>query len=115
MIGEFTNSTNRAQAAGLTSLVWAIGFTIGCATLRLQRAQFSPIFNSPLVGGLLSRPHDRFPTLFGNWLWEEYPYLLPCLFSATFCGFSFVLTWLFLKEVRGLPGCFGKESDRPPF
>jgi len=36
--------------------------------------------------------------LFGNWFWEEYPYLLPCLFSAVFCAFCFVITSLFLKE-----------------
>ena len=38
MIGEFTNPTNRAQAAGLTSLVWAIGFTIGCVTVYMSAA-----------------------------------------------------------------------------
>jgi len=114
MVGELTDSTNRAQASGLLPLVWAVGVTIGCVTLCLQRAQFSPRCNSPLAGGTLSRPHERFPALFGNWFWEEYPYLLPCLFSAVFCAFCFVLTWLFLKEVRRFAGVSVKESDYPP-
>ena len=57
------------------------------------------MYNSPLAGGALSHPYERFPAMFGNWLWEEYPYLLSCLFSAVFCGVCFVLTWVFLKEV----------------
>jgi len=81
MMGELTDSTNRARAFGFFPLVWAIGGTIG-----------------PLAGGSLSRPHERFPTLFGNWFWREYPYLLPCLFSATYCIFCLVFAWLFLKE-----------------
>ncbi|KAF9644584.1 MFS general substrate transporter, partial [Thelephora ganbajun] len=81
MMGELTDSTNRAQVSGLVPLVWAIGVTIG-----------------PFAGGSLSRPHKKFPTVFGNWFWEEYPYLLPCLFSAVFCAFCFILIWAFLKE-----------------
>ena len=103
MMGELTDSTNRAQASGLFPLVWAVGVTIGCVAYH-RRTESPLMCNSPLAGGSLSHPHERFPTLFGNRLWEEYPYLLPCLFSAIFCAFSFVLTWLFLKEVRGLVG-----------
>lgn len=113
MLGELTDSTNRAQASGLLPLTWAVGVTIGYATLRPRCTQFSLICNSPLAGGTLSRPHERFPTLFGNWFWEEYPYLLPCLFSTVFCTLCFVLTWVFLKEVRGFAGGLAKESDRP--
>jgi len=114
VVGEITDSTNRAQASGLLPLVWAVGVTIGYVTLCLQCTQLSPTCNSPLAGGSLSRPHERFPALFGNWFWEEYPYLLPCLFSAVFCAFCFVLIWLFLKEVRCPMGVLGNESDRPP-
>jgi len=80
----------------------------------LQRVLFSPRSDSPLAGGSLSRPHERFPALFGNWFWEEYPYLLPCLFSAVFCSFCFALIWLFLKEVRLFAEVAVKVSDRPP-
>jgi len=81
MIGELTDSTNIAQVSGLFTLVWALGGTVG-----------------PFAGGALSHPYERFPALFGNWVWEEYPYLLSCLFSAICCAVCFVLVWVFLKE-----------------
>lgn len=104
MIGEITDSTNRAQVSGLLPLTWGVGVTVGYVALHRRRARFSSGCCSPFAGGTLSRPHERFPALFGNWFWEEYPYLLPCLFSAAFCAFCFVITWLFLKEVSVLIG-----------
>lgn len=37
MLGEITDSTNRAQASGLLPLVWAMGVTIGFVTQRYSR------------------------------------------------------------------------------
>jgi hypothetical protein len=102
-MGELTDSTNRAQVSGLLPLVWALGTTIGYGTPRSKRERFSPVCNSPFAGGVLSRPHERFPALFGNWVWEEYPYLLPCLFSAASCAVFFTFAWAFLKEVGRTP------------
>ncbi|KAF9652374.1 MFS general substrate transporter [Thelephora ganbajun] len=96
MMTELTDSTNRAQASGLLPLVWAIGVTIG-----------------PFAGGTLSRPHERFPALFGNWFWEEYPYLLSCLFSAIFCAYCFILIWAFLKETVKKP-CPPQDGGEAP-
>ena len=116
MMAELTDSTNRAQASGLIPLVWGVGGTIGCVTLGGQQVQFSLSFDRPLAGGWLSRPHERFPTLFGNWFWEQYPYLLPCLFSAVFCALSFIVTGLLLEEVRELTcDLTAASSDIPLF
>ena len=38
MMGELTDSTNRAQVSGLLPLVWAVGVTIGCVTPCQERA-----------------------------------------------------------------------------
>ena len=114
MMGEITDSTNRAQVSGLLPLTWGVGVTIGYVSLRRRRVRFLPGCDSPLAGGSLSRPHERFPALFGNRFWEEYPYLLSCLFPAAFCAFCFVLTWLFLKEVRGLAKGLVKSLIVPP-
>ena len=38
MMGELTDSTNRAQASGFFSLVWAVGVTIGWVTLHRKCA-----------------------------------------------------------------------------
>ena len=113
MVGGPTDSSNRAQASGLLPLVWALGVAIEYAPC-VRNAPFSPTRDNPLLCGSLSHSHKRLPNLFGNRLWEGYPRLLPYLFSAVFRASFFVLTWLFLKEVRRFVGGFVKKSDRPP-
>ncbi|KAF8886144.1 major facilitator superfamily domain-containing protein [Infundibulicybe gibba] len=81
VMGELTNSSNRAQAFSLTPVIWATGVTLG-----------------PLIGGIFSRPHERFPTVFGGKFWIDYPYFLPCVVVASFIGFAFTVALLFLKE-----------------
>ena len=58
-----------------------------------------PLF-SPLLGGSLSRPHERFPKFFGGAFWKDYPYFLPCLITSSYVAFSFVFALLYFKEVR---------------
>ena len=57
-------------------------------------------FLSPLVGGTLSRPQDRWPHVFSHPFWAKYPYFLPCLVVALHCCMSCVVVAIFLKEVR---------------
>jgi len=52
----------------------------------------------PLLGGLLSRPQERFPRSFGGNFWKEYPYFLPCLVVASYVLFAFVTTLVFFHE-----------------
>ncbi|KAF8886154.1 major facilitator superfamily domain-containing protein [Infundibulicybe gibba] len=80
-MGELTNPSNRAQAFSLMPVVWAAGTTLG-----------------PLMGGTFSRPHERFPTVFGSQFWIDYPYFLPCITVAIFIGSVFTIALLFLKE-----------------
>ena len=56
----------------------------------------------PLIGGVLSRPQDRWPNAFSHPFWAEYPYFLPCVGTATYTLISFILTAMFLKEVSHL-------------
>ena len=57
-----------------------------------------------MIGGLLARPADRFPRLFGrNEFLKKYPYFLPCAVPATFSVMASVLTILFLKETVASP------------
>lgn len=51
------------------------------------------------MGGILSRPQDRWPGLFSHHFWSEYPYFLPCLVAAAICLVQSAITALFLKEV----------------
>ncbi len=58
---------------------------------------------SPFIGGVLSRPQDRWPEYFSHPFWAEYPYFLPCLVAAAYALLSFILSTLYLKEVTHLP------------
>ncbi|KAH9169222.1 MFS general substrate transporter [Lactarius sanguifluus] len=81
MMAELTDETNMARGFSLIPVTWAIGSTMG-----------------PFIGGVLSRPQDRWPTVFSHSFWGEYPYLLPCLATAAYSLLSFTLAAIFLKE-----------------
>ncbi|KAF8875920.1 major facilitator superfamily domain-containing protein [Infundibulicybe gibba] len=81
MMGELTDSSNRAQGFSLIPITGTLGVTLG-----------------PLVGGTLARPHERFPRVFGGRFWQEYPYFLPCLVISSLTCVSFIITLLFLRE-----------------
>lgn len=78
---ELTDETNIARGFSLLEMAWAVGYMIG-----------------PLVGGTLSRPQDRWPHLFSQQIWSEYPYFLPCLVVAIYGSISWVIAAMFLKE-----------------
>ncbi|KAG1721342.1 major facilitator superfamily domain-containing protein [Suillus lakei] len=82
MMVDITDSTNLAQAYAFMPLAWSTGGTIG-----------------PLVGGLLSRPVEQFPDVFGHSQFlKNYPYFLACAVPATFSALAWVVTFLFLRE-----------------
>ncbi|KAH8985282.1 MFS general substrate transporter [Lactarius akahatsu] len=81
MLAELTDETNMARGFSLIPVTWAVGGTIG-----------------PFIGGVLSRPQDRWPNVFSHPFWGEYPYFLPCLATATYGLLSFSLAAVFLKE-----------------
>ncbi|EIW79418.1 MFS general substrate transporter [Coniophora puteana RWD-64-598 SS2] len=91
MMGELTDSTNMAQGMSLIPIVWCVGATLG-----------------PFVGGVLVKPADRWPHVFSNQFWREYPYFLPCLAASVFTVFAILVIALFLKET--LPS---KKSKKP--
>ena len=56
---------------------------------------------SPIIGGSLSRPADRYPNVFGHIEFlKQYPYFLACAIPATFSAIACFITLFFLKEVR---------------
>ncbi|KAI9455165.1 MFS general substrate transporter [Lactarius psammicola] len=81
IIAELTDETNIARGFSLPPVAWSLGFVIG-----------------PLIGGVLSRPQERWPQIFSHPFWANYPYFLPCLLAATFTCLSFVITGLYLEE-----------------
>ncbi|KAH9005447.1 MFS general substrate transporter [Lactarius hatsudake] len=81
MTAELTDETNVAQGFSMLPVAWSLGHVIG-----------------PLVGGILSRPQDRWPHIFSHHFWADYPYFLPCLVAATFSFLSFIIAGMYLEE-----------------
>jgi hypothetical protein len=82
MLGEMTDSTNR----GLAFAIWESSFGIGQIV-------------GPALGGLLAKPAENYPSLFGNIpLFKTYPYLLPCLVGSFFSIFGVCIGFFFLEE-----------------
>ncbi|KAH9016226.1 MFS general substrate transporter [Lactarius pseudohatsudake] len=92
MTTELTDETNVAQGFSMLPLAQSLGNVIG-----------------PLVGGVLSRPRDRWPHIFSHPFWADYPYFLPCLVAAMFACLSLVIAGLYLEETLN-----PKSSEKPP-
>ncbi|KAI0734243.1 MFS general substrate transporter [Fomitopsis betulina] len=87
MMAEITDSTNIAEAYAYLPLAWMTGGTLG-----------------PMIGGSLSRPHERFPSTFGHYeFFAKYPYFLACAVPATFSAVAMFVTLLCLKETVKSP------------
>jgi hypothetical protein len=72
----------------------------------------------PIIGGLLSRPAERFPSVFGNnEFLKKYPYFLPCAVPATYSAVALIVAFLFLKETApssvSLSRFFKFRNDEP--
>jgi len=101
MVAELTDSTNIAQAYAYMPIAWSSGGTLG-----------------PIIGGLLSRPAERFPSVFGNnEFLKKYPYFLPCAVPATYSAVALVVAFLFLQETApssvSLSRFFKSRNDEP--
>jgi len=81
MLAEMSDETNISRAFTLVPLSWAIGAALG-----------------PYLGGLLSRPRDRWPKLFSNRFWKRYPYFLPCAVTSAYALISLIIASVLLKE-----------------
>jgi len=93
MLGELTDHTNMAQVFALAPSIFGIGTTI-----------------ASFYGGLLVKPQERWPHLFGGEFWATYPYFLPSLVSGCFTFLVLLICAAFLKE--SLP-CKVTRSDAP--
>jgi hypothetical protein len=57
--------------------------------------------NRPLIGGVFAVPAVTFPDTLGKiTLFREFPYLLPCMISASIAFISFLFVLVGLKEVK---------------
>ena len=102
MMAELTDETNMVRGISFISVTWAVGCTIGFWYIASFLLGLNIRTSRPFIGGVLSRPQDRWPSAFSHRFWGEYPYFLPCLATAAYALLSFSLTAIFLKEVGWL-------------
>lgn len=82
VLGEITDETNQGAAFAYLPLCWSIGSLI-----------------APALGGFLSHPVERYPSVFSSFeLFRQYPYLLPCLAGSAFSTLGLIAGILFLEE-----------------
>ncbi|KAJ1677701.1 hypothetical protein EV182_005608, partial [Spiromyces aspiralis] len=87
IMGELTDNTNRSRGFALLPLCWNLGAIIG-----------------PAIGGMLARPAEIYPGIFGGiWLFETFPYALPCMVGSALSVFGAVHCYLNLKETLHRP------------
>ncbi|GAA5861853.1 hypothetical protein JCM1840_006855 [Sporobolomyces johnsonii] len=79
-----TDDTNRSTAYTYVGLLWGLGGIVGS-----------------VLGGVLESPVKNYPSIFGDYpLFDEYPYLLPCLVAGCVTLFGGFLS-LFLDRDGG--------------
>ncbi|KAI0298429.1 hypothetical protein B0F90DRAFT_1732264 [Multifurca ochricompacta] len=108
MVSELTDESNVARGFSVLPVAWSLGCMTGFVryVAYCHFGSLTPWTLSPLIGGVLSRPQDRWPDLFSHPFWASYPYFLPCLAAAALSCLSFIIAALFLKEV----GYFDREG-----
>jgi len=84
MLGEITDKTNQARAFSLFGLTWSIGGIVG-----------------PLIGGLLSKPTEQYPAIFGGVsFFKIFPYLLPNIAVASLGVLGLIVAIFTLPETK---------------
>ncbi|KAH8985305.1 MFS general substrate transporter [Lactarius akahatsu] len=81
MVAELTDETNVARGFSMLPMTWSLGYVIG-----------------PFIGGMLSRPQDRWPRIFSHPFWAEYSHFLPCLVAAAHGCASLTVNVIYLNE-----------------
>ncbi|CAE6442456.1 unnamed protein product [Rhizoctonia solani] len=98
VLGEITDETNRGVAFAYLPLCWSIGSLM-----------------APALGGFLSHPAERYPSVLGYNIFRQYPYLLPCLVGSAFSTVGLVAGILFLEEAasddRSIPNLRSPSPD----
>lgn len=99
LVSEVCTREHEGAGMGAVTGSWGLGLVVG-----------------PAIGGLLSKPAERFPSIFGNSLvFRRFPYLLPNLVTAGIgVAATFCLLFLF-REPKALqdPSTTADEEHEP--
>ncbi|KAJ1950276.1 hypothetical protein FBU59_000756 [Linderina macrospora] len=82
VVAEISDNTNRSRCMAILPLLWNVGCVGGAA-----------------IGGLLADPVNQYPNLFGKIrIFQELPFLLPCLVGSTVTLCGIVIGFFMLEE-----------------
>ncbi|CEL62704.1 putative peptide/nitrate transporter At3g43790 OS=Arabidopsis thaliana GN=ZIFL2 PE=2 SV=2 [Rhizoctonia solani AG-1 IB] len=98
VLGEITDETNQGVAFAYLPLCWSIGSLM-----------------APAIGGFLSHPAERYPSVLGYDILRKYPYLLPCLVGSVLSTIGLIAGILFLEETlpKNKPSSSQNGERRP--
>ena len=86
------------------SITWATGGMVRSNYFVFDGQSSIFIKLGSVIGGSLSRPVERFPSLFGdNKFFSQYPYFLPCTIVATYSVTAWFVAFFFLHETLKNP------------
>jgi len=94
-MGEITDDSNNARGMALFAVVGGIGRTIG-----------------PMIGGFLSEPAKSYPNIFGNTIFELFPYALPNLLISINCIIVVIIAYFELPETLRLKRSLNIEYSK---
>jgi MFS family permease len=101
-LSEMTDSTNQSKGFSLQGLSWNVGAIAG-----------------PAIGGLLSRPTQKYPNVFDNAALKGlgsfltmFPYLLPAMLSSVLMFVGFFVGWKYLVDKPSpIPAGIDRSDD----
>jgi hypothetical protein len=101
VLSELTDATNEGKGFSVFGIAYGLG-SIGEFSIRhLVPMNSKCILRlvGPMLGGLLSSPATKYPSVFGGFAFlQEYPYFLPCFISSWVSAIGFVVGYFWLEE-----------------
>lgn len=82
---EFTVESNRGLAFSIATTAYLVG-----------------VMFAPIIGGCLSQPAIKYPSLFADTIFDEHPYFLPCLIVSSVDISSAIFLAFFMTETNAL-------------
>jgi hypothetical protein len=100
-----TDSTNIADVFVYLPFMWSMGVIFGWVGNTLSaRSDIEPdCVHRPLMGGLLSSPATKWPSIFGRFrIFRDLPYFLPCAAAGVVAFVVYLIALVAFREVSKL-------------
>jgi hypothetical protein len=104
-----TDSTNIADVFVYMPFMWSFGVILGYVYAPARSGIETDSFRRPLMGGLLSSPATKWPSVFGRFaIFRDLPYFLPCAAAGVVAFVIYLIAFIALNEVSN-PSLFQRH------